>query len=174
MHTDPSDGGATLYAQSKTCIAVSTDGGDTFGPCWANLTGSLSIKDSQTMLLVRDRPLLPLRTTDGGKTWAPLTSLAAIAADRSIKFLWSWTGKTLALYGAGGTQSDDHPHPSYVWVSTDDGDTWTDVTGPDLITMSAGISQWYHEDNGDGWVFMSSSGQGLFKKLLERGAVSAA
>ena len=42
--------------------------------------------------------------------------------------------------------------------------------------MSAGISQWYHEDNGDGWVFMSSSGQGIFKKLLERGsgAVSAA
>lgn len=43
--------------------------------------------------------------------------------------LYSWTTKTLVMMGSGGTQSEDHPHAAFVWVSKDDGETWVDETG---------------------------------------------
>ena len=103
---------------------------------------------------------LPLRTKDGGVSWHPLTSCAAI-----VPFIhdvqWSWTGKTLALFGNGGTQSTSHPHTAYVWRSKDDGNTWTDETA-DIVTNGAGISQWYEDT-----LFLSSAGGGLLSKVFE-------
>ena len=117
--TDPTDGGEALYAVFTSCIAVSRDQGDTWGPCWAGrgLTGPFSglvIKDSHTLLVIRSRTDVPLRTTDGGLTWQPLRSLAAIAS-WSMSASWSWTGKTLVLQGGGGEQSAAHPHYGFVW-----------------------------------------------------------
>ena len=82
---------------------MSRDQGDTWGPCWAGrgLAGPFSglvIKDSHTLLAMRSRSDVPLRTTDGGLTWQPLRSLAAIAS-WSMSVSWSWTGKTLVLQG---------------------------------------------------------------------------
>ena len=101
--TDPTDGGEALYAVFTSCIAVSRDQGDTWGPCWAGrgLAGPFSglvIKDSHTLLAMRSRSDVPLRTTDGGLSWQPLRSLAAIAS-WSMSASWSWTGKTLVLQG---------------------------------------------------------------------------
>ena len=166
--TSPVDGGASLYAIAKGCIARSDDHGDTWGECWilgtgvlANFTGEftgLEIKDESTMFINRS-PGPPLRTKDGGASWQPLESLAVIGATRAG--VYSWSGKTLAMFNNGGTQSADHPHTAYLWKSTDDGDTWTDETA-DIVTNGAGISQWY-----GGTLYMSSGGQGIFAKKLE-------
>merc|ERR1712217_688109 len=76
---------------------------------------------------------------------------------------WSWSGKTLALSGGGGAQNETwHPHTGYVWLSKDDGDTWTDETDV-IVTNSGGISQWYEGD-----LYMGSSGNGIFKKTMEK------
>ena len=40
-------------------------------------------------------------------------------------------------------------------------DTWTDETA-DVVTMGAGISQWYDKD-----LYLSSGGQGIMKKRFE-------
>ena len=65
---------------------------------------------------------------------APLTSVGSV---HLTQVEYSWTGKTLVYLGTGGTQDASHPHVGYVWMSTDDGDTWTDVTG-DIVTASFG------------------------------------
>merc|ERR1719399_2303478 len=104
----------------------------------------------------------PLRARDGGKRWQPLTSCASVAPFiHSMQ--WSWTGKTLALFGNGGTQSKEHPHTAYVWKSTDDGDTWTDETA-DIVTNGASLSQWYGNE-----LFLNSGGQGILSKVFEDG-----
>ena len=43
--------------------------------------------------------------------------------------IYSWTAKTLIMMGSGGPQTEDHPHAAFVWVSKDNGETWTDETG---------------------------------------------
>lgn len=75
---------------------------------------------------------------------------------------YSWTGKTLALLGNGGAQSEQHPHTAYVWKSTDDGDTWTDETTDKIVTNGAGLGQWYGTS-----LYMNSGGQGIFAKVFE-------
>ena len=76
--------------------------------------------------------------------------------------MWSWSGKTLAMFGNGGVQNaTTHPHTAYVWRSTDDGDTWTDETA-DIDTMGAGLSQWYENK-----LYLNSGGQGLMSKVFE-------
>ena len=161
---DPTDGGRALYGVGTNCIARSDDQGDSWGPCW-NISGavnniaSLVIKDSKTMFIIR-RNDVPLRTRDGGATWQPLKSCERIkTVVRSMAY--SWTGKTLALFANGGSQSAVHPHTAYVWRSTDDGDTWTDET-EDIVTMGAGISQWYENK-----LYLSSAGQGILSKVFE-------
>jgi hypothetical protein len=154
----------TVYGVSPNCIARSHDRGDTWLPCWnaTGLTGTFSdlqIKDEKTMLVLRNGDV-PLRTKDGGESWHELTSCADVKTF-SHGALWSWSGKTLVLMGAGGTQTADHPHAAYVWMSTDDGDTWTDETG-DLVTMGLGAAQWYEDK-----FYINSAGQGIMVKTLE-------
>jgi len=50
----------------------------------------------------------------------------------------------------------------YVWRSTDDGDTWTDETGDNLVAMGPGIDQWYEDE-----LFLSTAGQGILSKKFE-------
>jgi hypothetical protein len=164
--TDPTDGGEALYALFTSCIAVSRDQGDTWGPCWTGwgLVGPFSdlvIKDSHTMLVMRSRSDVPLRTTDGGHTWVPLRQLATIAS-WSTAASWSWTGTTLVLQGGGGEQSTAHPHYGFVWRSLDDGDTWTDETGNNLVTMGASGGQWFEDV-----LYLNSGGQGIMRKKME-------
>lgn len=160
--TDPTSN-KTLYGIAPGCISRSHDEGDTWLPCWnaTNLTGiftGLTIKDSSTMIVTR-RGQVPLRTKDGGETWQPMESLKIWSGSGGP--IWSWTGKTLAIIGSGGTQSDWHPHACFVWISKDDGDTWVDETAG-LVTLAVGAAQWYEGD-----LYLNSMGEGIFSKTLE-------
>lgn len=131
----------------------------------AGLVGSfagMTIKDSQHMFVSRLNDV-PLQTTDGGATWTPMKcpQLALVAKIR-YGMIYSWTAKTLIMMGAGGTQSDDHPHAAFVWMSNDDGETWTDETSDELVTMGPGASNWYEND-----FYINSLGQGIMVKTLE-------
>ena len=102
-------------------------------PSHAGLVGSfggLAILDSMHMIVSRNSDV-PLRTKDGGATWAPMASeqLSLVSGMRH-GLMYSWTAKTLVMMGAGGAQTKEHPHAAFVWVSKDDGETWTDETGP--------------------------------------------
>ena len=63
--------------------------------------------------------------------------------------------------GQGGTQTADHPHVPFVWVSKDDGETWVDETGG-LVTMGPGAANWYEGD-----FYINSMGEGIQVKTLE-------
>ena len=104
------------------------------------------------MMVMRHRDV-PVRTTDGGKTWSPLESVRSIAG-YGIYAEWSWTGKTLALSSVVGR--------TLVWVSRDDGDTWVDESA-DYTAMSGGLAQWF-----EGTLYISSMGQGIAAKVLEQ------
>ena len=120
----------------------------------------LVIKDEQTMIVSRSEDV-PLRTTDGGMTWLPMPSCAPVATF-GHGLVWSWSGKTLVMMGSGGSRSTaDHPHAPFVWVSKDDGDSWTDETG-DLVTMAPGAANWYEGD-----FYINSMGQGIQVKSFE-------
>ena len=96
---------------------------------------------------------------DGGATWQPLASCAEVAS-YSHRMFYSWTGKTLVFYGDGGDVS--HRHAGFFWVSRDDGDTWGDETGDDLVTMGSLDGQWF-----EGKFYMNTAGQGILAKTLE-------
>ena len=106
------------------------------------------------MLVMRDGDV-PLRTRDGGATWTPLASVAAIAR-HSPAAAYSWSGKTLALSAVVGQ--------TVVWVSSDDGDSWVDESG-DYTAMSGGIAQWYANT-----LYISSMGQGIAAKVFAEDA----
>ena len=95
---------------------------------------------------------VPLRTNDGGASWRRMESLASVAR-RQLTAEYSWSGKTLALSGVAGQL--------FVWVSRDDGDTWTDESG-DYSAMSGGVAQWYEST-----LYISSLGQGIASKTFE-------
>ena len=46
--------------------------------------------------------------------------------------------------------------------SLDDGDTWTDETGDNLVTMGAGGGQWFEDV-----LYLNSGGQGIMRKKME-------
>lgn len=117
------------------------------------------IKDANTMIVTRSGEV-PLRTTDGGASWKPMESCTAVAT-MNKGLVWSWSGKTLIMVGSGGTQTAQHPHAPFVWMSKDDGDSWTDETG-DLVTMAPGIANWYEND-----LYINSMGQGIQVKTME-------
>lgn len=132
---------------------------------YGNATGlqgkfnGLTIKN-ETFMIVTRAGQVPLRTTDGGKTWENMTSCSLVATYRHGT-IYSWSGDTLILMGSGGTQSPEHPHAAFVWASNDDGETWRDETG-DVVTMGPGAANWYEGD-----FYINSMGQGIMKKTLE-------
>lgn len=145
----------TLYGVASNCIARSYDHAQTWEYCWDSpgLEGSfksLVIKDSQTMLVMRNGDV-PLRTRDGGKSWERLSSVQNIARCNPGA-AYSWSGKTLALSCISGR--------TLVWVSKDDGDTWVDESG-DYSALSGGIAQWYENT-----LYISSMGQGISAKVF--------
>ena len=126
------------------------------------LVGSFSgivFKNESFMIVTRTLDV-PLRTTDGGKNWTPMPSCAPVATF-GYGMVYSWSGNTLIMMGSGGVQTADHPHAAFVWMSKDDGDTWTDETG-DIVTMGPGPSNWYEND-----FYINSMGQGIMMKTLE-------
>jgi len=170
--TDPTNQ-SVIYTVNGGCIAASYDTGDTWSPCWndpkttdrphVGLEGSfhgMAIKDSQHMIVNRNNDV-PLRTKDGGATWTPVNSCKLVARTNH-GLIYSWTGKTLIMMGSGGTQSVDHPHAAFVWVSKDDGETWVDETSDMLVTMGPGAANWYEND-----FYINSMGQGIMVKTLE-------
>ena len=97
---DPTNS-STIYGLAGGCITRSYDKAVTWEPCWKadGLTGhgiyGLAIKNSQFMIAMRSGTV-PVRTTDGGKTWNPLYSLVALAP-HNPNMEYSWSGNTLAL-----------------------------------------------------------------------------
>ena len=128
------------------------------------LTGSfhgLVFKDANNWIVNRNNDV-PLRTKDAGATWTPMTGQVELVAKMNHGMIYSWTTKTLIMMGAGGTQSADHPHAAFVWMSKDDGETWTDETSDMLVTMGPGAANWYEDD-----FYINSMGQGIMVKTLE-------
>merc|ERR1712078_656206 len=85
-------------------------------------------------------------TTDGGSSWEELSSCASlfehgVTLDGSL----SWSGNTLVLHGTDLGAIGRGEYGTYVWKSSDDGETWTDETG-DLVTISPGPGVWYEKD----------------------------
>ena len=122
--------------------------------------GGLVIKNSSTMFRTRSGQV-PLRTTDAGKTWIPLNSLAPIA---SVGFAMdlSWSGKTMIVHGFDAANIKQGKKGTFVWRSTDDGDTFVDETA-DMITNRPSSGQWF-----GGKYYISSSGQGIMAKAFEQ------
>jgi hypothetical protein len=90
---------------------------------------------------------VPLRTTDGAKTWTELTKTAPLFANGSptLDGSLSWSGKTLVLHGVDLSAISRGAYGTTVWKSGDDGETWEDETG-DLVTISPGPGVWYEKD----------------------------
>jgi hypothetical protein len=90
---------------------------------------------------------VPLKTVDGGATWAPMTSLAPLYKAEHIYHLGtlSWTGKTLVLHGNKPSNIQQQECGTIVWKSVDDGEIWTDEAG-DLATIFTGDGVWYESD----------------------------
>ena len=153
----------SLYTMTANCLAHSVDNGATWSPCLKadGLTGSfhqLVVKDSSTMFMLRNGAV-PLRTKDGGKSWAPLAAAAPLfkygaTFDASL----SWTGKTLVLHGTDGSAISRAAYGTAVWKSSDDGDSWADETG-DLVTISPGSGVWYETD-----FYFVTAGEGICVK----------
>jgi len=128
----------------------------------AGLVGSfhgMAIKNSTHMIVTRNDDV-PLRTKDGGATWTEMES-CRLVANFHYGMIYSWSGETLVMMGSGGTQTADHPHAPFVWVSKDDGETWVDETGG-LVTMGPGAANWYEGD-----FYINSMGEGIQVKTLE-------
>ena len=84
---------------------------------------SLIIKNSTTMVALRATDV-PLRTHDGGATWTPLTNCAKISTPGYTRSgSYSWSGNTLVLFGRDNGAPSRGEYASFVWRSTDDGDT---------------------------------------------------
>ena len=103
IQTDPTDS-KTIYAVAPACLSTSVDQGANWSPCIkaAGLSGAfvdLIIKDATTMVMLRSGDV-PLRTKDGGRSWAPLASAAGkLPKGGTSAGSYSWSGKTLVIHG---------------------------------------------------------------------------
>jgi len=162
LYINPTDA-TTLYGITTNCLATSSDKGKTWSACMTGtgLEGPFSqlvIKDSKTMFMMRAGQV-PLRTTDGGSTWKPLTNTAPLfVGGATFTASLSWTGNTLVIHGSDRSAIGRQEYGSFVWKSTDDGETFTDETG-DLVTISLGAGVWYEND-----FYLTSGGEGILVK----------
>eukprot|EP00947_MAST-08B_sp_MAST-8B-sp1_P001533 g1533.t1 len=162
LTVDPTSANS-LFAVTDSCLAHSTDSGKTWSACSTatGLTGRFSkllVKSSSVMFMLRGGAV-PLRTTDGGKSWQELSAAAPLfkygaTLDGSL----SWTGKTLVLTGNDPSAIGRKEYGTYVWKSGDDGNTFTDETG-DLVTISPGSGVWFEND-----FYFVTRGEGLTVK----------
>ena len=141
------------------------DKGETWSSCMEGegLEGTftdLCIKDSQTMILIRNGAV-PLRTKDGGKTWQPLTAasrLFSAGAHAIVSGSYSWSGHTLVLHGKDLSAPARGEYAGFVWRSFDDGDSFTDETGG-IVTMAVNQGVWHGAD-----FYLTTSGEGILAK----------
>ena len=145
----------SLYVLMSHCLAHSADQGKSWTPCitapglegpFLKDSGAFIVKNSKIMFVMRDGAV-PLKTVDGGATWAPMTSLAPLYKAEHIYHLGtlSWTGKTLVLHGNKPSNIQQQECGTIVWKSVDDGEIWTDEAG-DLATIFTGDGVWYESD----------------------------
>ena len=156
----------SLYVVTENCLAHSADQGNSWTPCIVapGLEGpfsdnALTIKNAKIMFLARDGKV-PLKTVNGGSTWAPMTSLASLFAHGNIRFEAevSWTGNTLVVHGNDPGAISRREFGTFVWKSLDDGETWIDETG-DLATISPGHGRWFESD-----FYLITAGEGVTVK----------
>ena len=141
------------------------DQGETWSACMTaeGLEGTftdLCIKDSQTMILIRDGEV-PLRTKDCGKTWLPLTAASRLfdgGARAMVSGSYSWSGRTLELHGKDLSAPSRGEYAGFVWRSFDDGDSFTDETDG-IVTMAVNQGVWHGED-----FYLTTSGEGILAK----------
>ena len=113
----------SLYAWTPNCLSHSTTSGKDWSPCMqaTGLTGrfsSLIVKDAQTMFMLRVGAV-PLRTKDGGKSWAELAKTAPLFAHgATMDGSLSWTGKTLVLHGTDLSAISRGAYGTAVWKSS--------------------------------------------------------
>ena len=166
---DPTAGpGSPLYAVCPTGIAKSTDKGETWSE-FINATGlttgvtSLAIKDSKTMIAVRGQNRVPLRTQDGGASWAPLSDplvvkYTASSFQYSFSGSFSWSGNTFEMHGRDMTAPSRGEYAGFLIKSKDDGGSFTDETGG-ITTTNFGSTTWYEDD-----LYLTTSGEGILLK----------
>ena len=160
LAVDPTDS-RVLYAISNTCFASSRDQGTSWSECsyapglkGASLT-SLHVKDSQTMIALQGNGP-PLRTSNGGSSWASLKNFPNVSrGSYSRAGAYSWSGRTFVVHGRDPNAPARGDFPSYVYATTDDGDTWVDWLD-DLVTMSLGSGVWFEKD-----FYLTSAGEGI-------------
>jgi hypothetical protein len=119
----------SLYYVSEYCLAHSADQGRSWTPCTTapGLEGpfkQLIVKNATTLILVR-KGKAPLKTVDGGSTWAPMASLAALQGWPWLKLEGelSWCGNTLVVYGVDPNAARlRQAYGAFIWKSADDGD----------------------------------------------------
>ena len=146
---DPTNPGI-LHAYTADYLASTEDEGKSWSGCSTakGLVGKftkLLVKDASTMFMLRGGAV-PLRTTDGGVSWAELSSAAPLFKNKAtFDGSLSWSGSTLVLSGVDNAAIDQGYYGTAVWKSHNDGDDWTDETG-DLVTISPGPGVWYEKD----------------------------
>jgi hypothetical protein len=117
----------------------------------------ISPTDSSKMLVVvKGGPAM--RTTDSGTTWNSVTDGAVNQATTlSYKAMaaYSFSGKTIALAASVTVPGQTAPH---VFKSQDDGATWAEEAGGNLVTLQLNSVAW---NGGD--LILGTSGQGIVK-----------
>ena len=163
LAVDPTDA-KVIYAAAAECLTSSTDGGETWSDCSTTVPkgpalSSIHIKDSQTMILLR-MGAPPLRTKDGGTTWAPLQNYPNISSGGGVTQAGSlsWSGNTFVVHGRDPSGPSCGRVATYVFASTDDGDSWVDWTDG-LVTMSPSSAVWWDKD-----FYLTSAGEGIMVK----------
>jgi hypothetical protein len=121
---------------------------------------NISPTDSSKMLLIVNGAI-PMRTTDSGASWSGVTdsnvNAAATACGGACKAVgaYSFSGKTIALAMGLTTPGQTAPH---VFKSQDNGASWTDEAGGNLVTVQINSVSW---NGGD--LILGTSGQGIVK-----------